>query len=128
MKACNQCGKCCIAYSNGGLSATAEEISWWETFRPEIFAYVDNGNIWVNPTTGEMLDTCPWLQKVPQQNKYVCGIYHDRPDDCKHYPVEIEQMVKDECEMLEVRDLTDPAKAQQTLDRIMADSRPAAGA
>ena len=68
---------------------------------------------------------CPWLRKLPKQNKYMCRIYYDRPDDCKHYPVNIEQMVKDECEMLEVQDLARPKEAQKKLDKLMADSRPA---
>ena len=67
---------------------------------------------------------CPWLRKLPGQEKYICRIYYDRPDDCKHYPVDIEQMVRDECEMLEPRDLVRPEQAQEKLDRIMADSRP----
>jgi hypothetical protein len=46
------------------------------------------------------------------------------PDECKHYPVTIDQMVKDECEMLEVQDLAKPKQAQKVLDRLMADSRP----
>jgi len=33
-------------------------------------------------------------------------------------------MVKDDCEMLETRDLHSPKQAQITLDRLMSDSRP----
>ena len=124
MKECNQCGKCCINYSDGGLSASADEIEWWEIFRPDIARYVSGGNIWMSPDTGQQLPHCPWLQKLPEQEKYTCQIYFDRPDDCKHYPVTIEQMLKDDCEMLELRDLAKPAPAQQALDRLMADSRP----
>ena len=124
MKACNQCGKCCINYSNGGLSASASEIEWWEMFRPDIYEYVRGGNIWISPESGKQMLRCPWLRKLPDQDKYICHIYYDRPEDCKHYPVTIEQMVKDECEMLEVRDLASPKQAQITLDRLMSDSRP----
>ena len=67
---------------------------------------------------------CPWLRKLPNQNKYICRIYYDRPDDCKYYPVNIDQMVRDECEMLEARDLPNPKQAQRALDNLMADSRP----
>ena len=125
MKECNQCGKCCTKYGNGGLSASSDEIQWWESFRPNIFRYIRDGKIWISPETGKQMPRCPWLRKLPRQNKYICRIYHDRPDDCRHYPVNIEQMVVDECEMLDVRDLTNPAKAQTKLDKIMADSRPA---
>lgn len=124
MKDCNQCGKCCIKYGDGGLVATAEEIAWWESTAPEIARYVAHGKIWVNPETGKALNTCPWLQN-PTDNRYTCAIYNNRPDDCRHYPVNIEQMVLDECEMLEVIDLTDTRKAQRTLDKLMSDSRPA---
>jgi Fe-S-cluster containining protein len=123
LKDCNQCGKCCIRYG-GGLSASASEIDWWEIHRPDIFNYVSGGEIWNSPVTGERLTRCPWLQKLPNQNKYICGIYYDRPDDCKYYPVRIDEMVRDECEMLEARDLANPKKAQETLDFLMADSRP----
>ena len=124
MKECNQCGKCCENYSDGGLSATASEIEFWEIFRPHIYDFVSGGNIWIDPNTGSQIKRCPWLRQLPNQDKYVCDIYYDRPDDCKHYPVTIEQMIKDECEMLEVRDLANPKLAQHVLDKLMADSRP----
>lgn len=125
MKECNQCGKCCTKYSDGGLSATESEINMWELFNPEISEYVRNGKIWMSPDTGNQLTLCPWLRKVPNQEKYTCDIYFDRPDDCKYYPVTIDQMINDDCEMLEIRDLENPKKAQKTLDKLMADSRPA---
>ena len=78
----------------------------------------------MNPDTGKQIERCPWLKKLPRQNKYNCAIYYDRPDDCKHYPVTIEQMLKDECEMLEERDLARPKQAQKNLNKLMADSRP----
>ncbi|RLA46301.1 MAG: YkgJ family cysteine cluster protein [Gammaproteobacteria bacterium] len=150
MKDCNQCGKCCIKYGNGGLSAAASEVEYWETFRPNIYDYVggsaggnlngtlsgaDSGEkIWISPDTGKQLERCPWLRQVPNQDKtnldkssriqYTCDIYYDRPDDCKHYPVTIEQMVADKCEMIEVRDLDNPQQAQLTLDKLMVESRP----
>ena len=70
------------------------------------------------------MERCPWLRQLPNQKKYVCDIYYDRPDDCKHYPVTIEQMMKDECEMLEARDLSNPQQAQRALDKLMTDCRP----
>ena len=124
MKECNQCGKCCENYSHGGLSATKSEIDYWETFKPDIFKYTSNGQIWMNPDTGKQIERCPWLRQLPNENKFICDIYDDRPDDCKHYPVTINQMVKDECEMLEVKDLSNPKQAQKFLDRLMAESRP----
>jgi Fe-S-cluster containining protein len=124
MKECNQCGKCCINYGGGGLSVSQSEIDLWEIFRPEIYRYVNDGKIWVSPVTGKQMLRCPWLRKLPKQNRFICRIYNDRPAECRHYPVTVEQMVQDECEMLEVRDLIRPRQAQNTLNRLMADSRP----
>jgi Fe-S-cluster containining protein len=129
MKECNQCGKCCIAYSDGGLSATAADIEGWEIFNPAIAEYVLDGRIWMDPVSGVQLTRCPWLEVLPEKTgsaavKYGCRIYHDRPEDCRHYPVSISEMVRDGCEMLEVRDLDAPGEAQIAIDKIMADSRP----
>jgi Fe-S-cluster containining protein len=115
---------CCASAGNGGLSATREEIDWWETHRPEIARFVEDDKIWVNPETHEYFARCPWLRKSPNENKYTCDIYYDRPEDCRHYPVDIVQMVKDDCEMLEPRDLNDQRRAQKKLDELMSDSRP----
>jgi len=123
VKECNSCGKCCTKYSNGGLSASADEIEYWEFFRPKIARYVSDGKIWMDPDTGEQIELCPWLRKVSGQNKVTCDIYSDRPDDCKFYPVTIAEMIKDECEMLEKKDLARPQQAQKALDLLMADSR-----
>jgi len=131
MKECNQCGKCCIKYADGGLSATATEISWWESARPDIARFVRAGEIWCDPETGQKLSRCPFLceelsqQQGLERRVYSCSIYHDRPDDCRHYPVNITEMVIDECEMLEPQDLLDTPQAQKLLDKMMVASRPA---
>jgi Fe-S-cluster containining protein len=126
LKDCNQCGKCCTNYGGGGgLSASAREIDAWAEHRPDIHNYVRNGQIWFSPVTGQQLQRCPWLRKLPGQSRYICRIYSDRPEDCRHYPVDIEQMVRDECEMLERHDLRNVRQAQRQLDNLMADSRPA---
>jgi Fe-S-cluster containining protein len=127
MKDCNSCGKCCETAGNGGLSAGPAEIDWWETHRPDIARYVQGSRIWVDPATGEYFARCPFLQKAPGSKRFTCDIYDDRPEDCRHYPVDIAQMVRDDCEMLERRDLLDLKRAQKKLDEIMIDSRPPAG-
>ncbi len=125
MKECNSCGKCCIKYAEGGLVASSSDIELWEMFRPDIYRYVVDGNIWMDPQSGTQLERCPWLRKSPNEPVYTCDIYEERPEDCRHYPVKIDQMVMDDCEMIEVKDLTDINWAQKTLDRLMAESRPA---
>jgi Fe-S-cluster containining protein len=123
MKDCTGCGKCCVIYGGGGLSASKEEIEYWENNRPDIASHVGSGKIWIDPATGEQMLTCPWLEKVPDQDKYLCRIYHDRPDDCRYYPVHIDEMIRDGCEMLESEDFAHPKAAQKRLDYLMADSR-----
>ena len=108
MKNCNSCGKCCETAGNGGLSASSEEIDWWETHRPAIARFVQDGKIWVNPDTGDYFERCPWLKKSLDGVGTTCEIYHDRPEDCRHYPVDIEQMISIDCEMLEAGDLDRP--------------------
>ena len=101
-----------------------DEIEWWETNRPDIASHVNAGKIWISPVTGKQMLRCPWLRKLPKQDKYVCRIYFDRPDECKHYPVTVDEMIRDGCEMLETRDLGNLKQAQKTLDLLMSDSRP----
>ncbi len=122
MKNCNQCGKCCINYSDGGLVASDEEITLWELFKPNIARYVADGVIWVDPNSGLPLKRCPWLGETTDA-RYYCEIYDDRPADCRHYPVSIVQMVKDECEMLELKDLANPRQAQVRLNSVTSSER-----
>ncbi|ODW59216.1 hypothetical protein BBL88_04155 [Vibrio parahaemolyticus] len=127
MKDCNQCGKCCIKYGDGDLAATQEEIDLWELFNPDIFEYVKDGKIWFDPETRKQLHRCPFLELAPkteEKDKYTCSIYLDRPEDCRHYPSLINEMVRDECEMIEVVDLVNPKKAQKQLDKLMSSNRP----
>lgn len=133
MKPCTQCGRCCLLYADGGLSATAEEIAAWREHRPDIARYVRDDEIWFDPDTGERLTACPFLLNesaapvahASGKSVYSCAIYEHRPADCRYYPVSIAEMQRDGCEMLELRDLDQPRQAQQRLDTIMADSRPA---
>ena len=127
MKNCNQCGKCCIKYGGGDLSATSEEIEMWEIFNPDIYAYVKDDKIWFDPKSGEPLKQCPFLGIEPKLTPdsptlYTCSIYLDRPEDCRHYPSLISEMIRDECEMIEVTDLNNPSVAQLKLNKLMDDS------
>ena len=127
MKECNSCGKCCIKYSNGQLSAEPEEIEFWDEHRPDIFSYTKDGKIWVDPTTGKPLELCPFLKKNDPgtgktQVSYSCDIYFDRPDDCRLYPSSLDEMINDDCEMIEKKDLQHPEQAKIRLELIMSDS------
>ena len=122
MKQCNQCGKCCIKYGAESLSASGEDISWWDHHKPHIYQYVKNGNIWFDPVSASPLKRCPWLRKQ-SSHIYTCDIYYDRPEDCRLYPSKINEMISDACEMLEKNDLLNTKQAQLNLDDLMRSSR-----
>jgi len=121
MKACNACGKCCVKYSNGQLSASSEDIELWESLRPDIAEYVRDGKIWFDPQTGDLIELCPWLKKESGSKRFLCDIYFDRPEDCRVYPATVSDMLKDECEMLEPKDLQDLKYAQKVLEDSFSD-------
>ena len=123
MKNCNACGKCCENWGNAGLSASAADIERWETRRPDIARLVDGDRIWIDPATGDYFARCPWLQSSPDGRMKTCGIYADRPEDCRLYPSNISEMIQDDCEMLEPHDRTNTRAAQYRLDLLMSDSR-----
>ena len=129
MRPCNGCGKCCDSVGNGGLSASSAHIEHWETHRPDIARYARGSRIWVDPESGEYLSSCPFLVRSGQTGAPAtsCAIYEDRPEECRHYPVDVDQMVRHDCEMLELVDRRDWQRAQRRLDEIMSDSRPPAG-
>lgn len=111
MRACTQCGKCCAKYGVGsGLgSATSNDVKLWRKARPQVLRYTDAlGDLWISPVTGEETSRCPWLRKLPLQEKYKCRIHEVRPTVCREYPINIDQMIEDKCEMLEELDLSKP--------------------
>lgn len=91
-------------------SATETDMLLWLIRAPEVLDYVGDShfNLWVNPGTGKELKRCPWLDKQQGQEKYGCQIHHVRPEVCRDYPIDIDQMIDLDCEMLEAGDLDKP--------------------
>jgi Fe-S-cluster containining protein len=89
---CLQCGHCCLGLGSE-LSATAEDVALWEeNGRDDILAWVDEVasgiyDIWIHPRTGEDVKRCPWLRKLPGQEKFICRIQDMKPEVCRNYPV-----------------------------------------
>jgi Fe-S-cluster containining protein len=94
---CKQCGNCCLNLSDAfQTSVTDEDIRRWEEKgRYDILEWVSaivlgDGqfvyDIWINPRTGEDVARCPWLRKLPNQNKYICRIHDVKPEHCRKYP------------------------------------------
>ena len=94
---CVQCGNCCLNLSDA-FSTTVDmaEINRWRyENRWDILDWVDIfnldgedafGDIWISPSTGENVHRCPWLRKLPLQNKYKCRIHDTKPEICRNYP------------------------------------------
>lgn len=109
MRPCTQCGKCCLEYKGDSWLGPANELDMaaWEIFNPEVLDYLDplTHAMWRSPVSGESLTRCPWLQKLPDEEKYNCQIHEGRPEVCSDYPIDIGQMIELGCEMLEEGDL-----------------------
>jgi Fe-S-cluster containining protein len=112
MRACTQCGKCCLKYDGGDWlgSATEADRLGWLIYEPKVLNYVDDRlhDLWISPVTGEKMQRCPWLRNLPGQEKYTCRIHDARPEVCRDYPIDIEQMIHLDCKMLEAGDLDKP--------------------
>ncbi len=84
---------------SGAYTACADEsdIEAWEAMgRGDILkwvAYLPLGensyvyDIWLDPKTGEDVNRCPWLRKLPKKDKYVCRIHEVKPRHCKEYQI-----------------------------------------
>ena len=54
--------------------------------------------------------------------KFSCDIYFGRPKNCRVYHVRVSNMINDECEMLEPKNLPNVQQAQETRDTRYRDS------
>lgn len=58
--------------------ATEADIALWEeNGRDDILEWVLDiapgvYDIWMHPETGDYVSRCPWLRKLPRQEKYIC--------------------------------------------------------
>ncbi len=96
---CYQCGKCCTHYSSVYCFCLSEdELKRWKNNR-KIMRWVDKvgENIydaWISPITHEDIERCPWLRKLPKQDKYKCRIHDVKPDQCAGWPGDKEDIEK----------------------------------
>lgn len=54
-------------------------------------------DIWISPKTGDDVERCPWLRKLPKQDKYICRIHDVKPEHCRNYPKSREHAEKTGC-------------------------------
>ncbi len=95
---CKQCGNCCLNLNDAfQTSVLKEDIELWKREgRDDILDWVmpiEIGerkyvyDIWLNPKTGDDVQRCPWLRKLPNKNKYQCRINDVKPKHCQDYPI-----------------------------------------
>ncbi len=94
---CQQCGHCCIDLGDAfTTTAYEEDIQLWrEQGRQDILDWVgmihlggDNYvyDLWIDPSTGEDAQECPWLEKLPDQEMYFYQIHDVKPTHCRVFP------------------------------------------
>ncbi len=89
---CVQCGHCCLDLSDAYQTSVPEtDIKRWKREqRFDILEWVGPfegmDEIWISPKTGEYVNRCPWLRKLPKQNKYICRIHETKPEKCRDFP------------------------------------------
>jgi hypothetical protein len=93
---CRFCGHCCLNLVDAyrGCVSDADLRRWREHGRDDLLAWVVTlelgpGNrlhtAWVDPATGDDVESCPWLLDRPGGG-YLCGIDAIKPDHCRNYP------------------------------------------
>lgn len=100
---CKQCGHCCLKLNAYYTFATEADVALWkENGRDDILEWVQEigpgmHDIWIHPVTGEDVSRCPWLRKVPRQEKYNCRIQKIKPEICRDFPVSKEHAEETGC-------------------------------
>ena len=111
VKACTRCGRCCTM----SFSATEDDEDRWEREeRWDILQWVNMGDCWIHPRTGEDTERCPFVRKDRNKPTYTCQIYDTRPHACRQYPQRLDHMKSVDCEMLE------PGDTDEDVQRFMA--------
>ena len=108
---CKQCGNCCLNLEASHTTAYEEDVQLWrKEERKDILDWIDpislgNGifiyDIWISPRTGEDVNRCPWLRKLPNKNKYICRIHDVKPKRCRDYPKSRKHAEKTGCKGFE---------------------------
>ena len=79
---CQQCGKCCLEYAYN-LQVTEEDVRRWEEEdRWDILQWVSRIGVGeclaldfpIHPGTGDEVDRCLFLRKLPRKDAYICQI------------------------------------------------------
>lgn len=85
---CLACGICCEVYGDA-LAACPEDLERWRREgRHDLLAGVGpEGELWVDPATGEWRAGCPYLVRESKDHAR-CSIHATKPRLCRDYPTE----------------------------------------
>jgi Fe-S-cluster containining protein len=93
---CRQCGGCCTSLDYHH-ELTEEDVAQWERLgRTDILKWVRRiegegrhkaYRIWTVPGTTRLADVCPFLKKIPSENRWECLIHDVKPAICRQYPL-----------------------------------------
>ena len=89
MPRCSMCGTCCSA-AIGLIMTPGDYRRWKRQGRSDILRYTwkgtpqGDGDLWIDPDTGEELIYCPFLKEVCP-GKYTCTIQDTKPTVCREY-------------------------------------------
>lgn len=92
---CRQCGHCCRNLDYADQLTEADYDHWRALGRADILEKVqrfksrDNPvayRMWTRAAAGKSGNPCPWLHKIPTQNRWECRIHDVRPEICRQYP------------------------------------------
>ena len=104
---CKQCGNCCLnLYDAFSTCVSDNDIAMWQNAgRHDILEWVSPiqpgthfvYDIWINPVTVDDVQRCPWLRKLPKQDKYICRIHDLKSEHCRAYPRSRKHALKKGC-------------------------------
>lgn len=86
-RGCLRCGACCEAFGAHLHASKADVERWTRLGREDLLRRVGrrSGWIWLDPETGSLEKTCPFLETVGPDARG-CGIHDVKPDMCRDYP------------------------------------------
>ena len=92
---CHQCGECCRNLDYYDQLTESDIERWRKHDRKDILCKVrrvkKDGDsfayrLWERSKAGDVTGVCPWLTKIPTQNRWECRIHAVRPAVCRQYP------------------------------------------
>jgi len=103
---CQQCGLCCQVFCGTEIEITEKDLDrWMLDGREDILEWVDSINFGdhvehdfpIHPTKNTQVDRCPFLEKLPHKDIYICKINDTKPTGCREFPTSREKAQSINC-------------------------------